>query len=81
MVEATSKFLRLASLPIRKTNHPKASPTRTPRMPGMGMALACTENAKKKKWTKARQGGGQAWSPSALESCARSFGVRYMMMP
>ena len=41
MVEATSNFLRLASLPTLKMNHPTKSPTTMPRIPGMGMALAC----------------------------------------
>ena len=40
-VEPISSLLRLASLPTRNTNHPNARPTSTPRIPGMGMALAC----------------------------------------
>lgn len=62
MVEAISNFLRLASLPIRKMNHPKASPTTTPRMPGMGMALACIDRRKKKfQAKKGKDAGGYSF--------------------
>lgn len=77
-VEAISNLLRLASLPTRKMNHPIPRPTSRPRIPGIGMSLACTfgENCHPRCGDRTRVSGREGTSSGFQQQLGQSRNQR-----